>query len=185
MYAVQYVLESVICCALFVVLYKLLLEGRVSHRVARIYLVTTAILGVIIPIMELPIYPANTLYVEMPIITNIVGVSQHQVVDDSVQNTTDWGRMMGVVALAIYLIVVISTSFVLLGDCIEFSTCAERLALRSMKHTLWPRVSRCVNLSRFGEQYFLVLRFKALNVSRLLPTRQVIFVIAILSNASL
>ena len=107
MYAVQYILESVICCALFVVLYKLLLEGRVSHRVARIYLVTTAILGVIIPIMELPIYPANTLYVEFPIIANNVGVSQHQVVDDSVQNTTDWGRMMGVVALAIYLIVVI------------------------------------------------------------------------------
>ena len=173
MYAVQYVLESVICCALFVVLYKLLLEGRVSHRVARIYLVTTAILGVIIPIMELPIYPANTLYVEMPIIANNVGVSQHQVVDDSVQNTIDYGRMMGVVALAIYLIVVI------------FNLVCFAWRLHRIFHL--RRLSRLSIHEAYtlAESEQVVLRFKALNVSRLLPTRRVIFVIAILSNASL
>lgn len=107
MFAVQYILESAVCCALFLLLYKMLLEGRVAHSIARIYLVATTVLGVLIPMMELPIYPAETLYVEMPVIANNADLSPKLVADDSLQNATDRVGMLGMVAVGIYLIVVI------------------------------------------------------------------------------
>lgn len=103
MFTVQYILESVVCCALFLLLYKMLLEGRVSHSIARIYLVVTTVLGVLIPMMELPIYPAETLYVEIPIIANNIEFSPNLVTEDSLQNTIDWGRMLGVVAVVAFV----------------------------------------------------------------------------------
>lgn len=51
-------IEQLLCSAGFYALYKFLLEGRIPHRAARVYLITGAILAVGIPHLQLPIYPA-------------------------------------------------------------------------------------------------------------------------------
>ena len=66
---IRYILEFMLCSALFYALYRLLLEGRTAHRAARAYLVGSMLLAVVIPMLELPLYPADTIYYEVPIIT--------------------------------------------------------------------------------------------------------------------
>ena len=75
----KYIIEFLFCSAAFMAFYKLLLEGRVSHSLARNYLVVTMFVSLFIPMLELPLYPAETIYYEIPII------STHDVeaVDDS------------------------------------------------------------------------------------------------------
>ena len=51
----MYAVETIICSALFYALYRLLLEGRVAHSVARAYLVLSVLLSAVIPMLELPI----------------------------------------------------------------------------------------------------------------------------------
>ena len=53
----MYAVETIICSALFYALYRLLLEGRVAHSVARAYLVLSVLLSAVIPMLELPILP--------------------------------------------------------------------------------------------------------------------------------
>ena len=64
----RYIIEFLFCSGLFVALYKLLIKGRVAHHQARVYLVGALLLSVVIPALELPLYPANTVYYELPII---------------------------------------------------------------------------------------------------------------------
>ncbi len=75
----KYIIEFLFCSAAFMAIYKLLLEGRVSHSLARNYLVVTMFVSLFIPMLELPLYPAETIYYEIPVI------STHDVeaVDDS------------------------------------------------------------------------------------------------------
>ena len=68
----RYIIEFMFCSGLFVALYKLLIKGRVAHHQARIYLVSALILSVVIPVLELPLYPAQTVYFELPIINSDV-----------------------------------------------------------------------------------------------------------------
>ncbi len=51
-----YVIEVIICSGLFILLYKTLLEGRIMHKAARAYLVSSIILSVAFPL----IYPHPT-----------------------------------------------------------------------------------------------------------------------------
>ena len=54
----SYILESILCCGLFYALYKLFVEGCVVHRFSVWYIILTALLGLIIPALEIPLYPA-------------------------------------------------------------------------------------------------------------------------------
>ncbi len=65
----KYIIEFWFCSAAFMALYKLLLEGRISHSLARNYLVVTMFVSSLIPLFELPLYPAETIYYEIPIIS--------------------------------------------------------------------------------------------------------------------
>ena len=55
--------------AVFLVLFNLFLEGRVSYRYSRIYLVWSMVFSAVVPMLELPLYPAQTIYYELPVIT--------------------------------------------------------------------------------------------------------------------
>ena len=63
----KYIIEFLFCSGLFMTLYKLLIESRVSHVWARRYLLITMFVSLIIPTLELPLYPAKTLYYEIPV----------------------------------------------------------------------------------------------------------------------
>ena len=54
-----YILESILCCGLFYALYKLFVEGRVVHRFSAWFIILTALLSLIIPALEIPLYPAQ------------------------------------------------------------------------------------------------------------------------------
>ena len=95
-----------LCSALFYALYRLLLEGRTAHRAARTYLVGSMLLAVVIPMLELPLYPADTIYYEVPIITlaepQAVTVAANAV---TMPHTVDWWQVLTAVVVALYAII--------------------------------------------------------------------------------
>ena len=107
----RYIIEFMFCSGLFVALYKLLIKGRVAHHQARMYLVWAMFLSVIIPMLELPLYPAHTVYFELPIInSDVQNLPSSTVVSDAapaVQSAaqTDWRRILSIVAWGIYILV--------------------------------------------------------------------------------
>ncbi len=101
----RYILEFLFCSGLFVALYKLLIEGRVAHHLARTYLVGGMLLSVVIPMLELPLYPAETVFYELPVMT----IEEELPIGADTQITTtpqtDWAWVISMVALGIYVIV--------------------------------------------------------------------------------
>lgn len=100
---VKYLLEFICCSALFYVLYRLLIEGRVAHRLARIYILVTTLLSIVIPMLELPLYPAESLCYVLPLgADNVIGetaVEQMQGVD--------WTALCKRLVAGLYFIVVL------------------------------------------------------------------------------
>lgn len=61
MSVISFIVESLICSGLFMVLYRLMLAKKVSFRICRAYLIVTMVLSVTIPIMDVPLYPSENL----------------------------------------------------------------------------------------------------------------------------
>ena len=59
MSVISFIVESLICSGLFLVLYRWMLAKKVSFRLCRIYLLATMLLSVTIPVMEVPVYPSE------------------------------------------------------------------------------------------------------------------------------
>ena len=66
---IAYVLETIVCSALFLALYRLLVAGKVAPLPSRIFLAGTMILSAVIPALNLPILPAKAQYVQIPVTT--------------------------------------------------------------------------------------------------------------------
>ena len=113
---VSYIIEFLFCSALFMALYKLLLEGRVSYRLARIYLVWSMVLAAVIPVLELPLYPAETIYYQIPIMESYEAdafdfVEETAYVDETERlseksASIDWARFFVTLFWIIYAVVV-------------------------------------------------------------------------------
>lgn len=56
-----YIVESLICSGLFLVLNRWILAKKVSFKVCRAYLVTAMVLSATIPLMDVPLYPTERL----------------------------------------------------------------------------------------------------------------------------
>lgn len=102
----RYILEFLFCSGLFVALYRLLIEGRVAHHLARTYLVGGMLLSVVIPMLELPLYPAETVFYELPVMT-IIDEQPLSVDAQAVAPVTqiDWSQIFSMLALGIYVVV--------------------------------------------------------------------------------
>ncbi len=96
----MYPLEVIICSGLLYGLYRLLLEGRVAHRFARAYLVLSALFAIVVPLLELPILPAEPESNINIALTNneVVTETVESVVVATPENGIDWS----VVVLALY-----------------------------------------------------------------------------------
>ena len=103
----RYILEFLFCSGLFIALYKLLIEERVAHSWARVYLVAGMLLSAVIPMLELPIYPAQTLYYELPLLTftEELPESTSTAMAEPKAPAIDWPRALSMVAWGVYLIV--------------------------------------------------------------------------------
>ena len=106
---IRYILEFMLCSALFYALYRLLLEGRTAHRAARAYLVGSMLLAVVIPMLELPLYPAQTIFYEVPINLWEDASAIAATATDVVAPTPAivWLEVLQHAALIIYLLVVV------------------------------------------------------------------------------
>lgn len=105
----QYLFEFTLCSALFYALYRLLLEGRTAHRAARAYLVGSMLLSLLIPLLELPLYPAQTIYYEVPInLWEEASATAPTTTTERVPMTpaVDWSEVLRCVVVVIYLLVV-------------------------------------------------------------------------------
>ena len=58
---ISFIVESLICSGLFLVLYRWILAKKVSFRLCRVYLIVTMLLSVTIPMMDVPLYPSENL----------------------------------------------------------------------------------------------------------------------------
>lgn len=61
MSVISFIVESLICSGLFLVLYRWMLAKKVSFRICRAYLIVMMVLSVTIPIMDVPLYPSENL----------------------------------------------------------------------------------------------------------------------------
>ena len=61
MSVLSFIVESLICSGLFLVLYRWMLAKKVSFRLCRVYLIVTMVLSVTIPMMDVPLYPSENL----------------------------------------------------------------------------------------------------------------------------
>ena len=104
----RYLFEFTLCSALFYALYRLLLEGRTAHRAARAYLVGSMLLSLLIPLLELPLYPAHTIYYEVPINlweeTSAIPTTTTERVP--MTPSVDWSEVLRRAVVVIYLLVV-------------------------------------------------------------------------------
>ena len=88
----MYALEVIICSGLLYIFYRLLLEGRVAHRTARVYLVLSLLLSVAVPLLELPILPPQEdRFIELEMVNSEV-VATTITASDTVTQTKsiDW-----------------------------------------------------------------------------------------------
>lgn len=107
-----YPLEYLLCSGLFYALYKLLLEGRIAHRAARIYLVATALLAPLIPLLQLPLYPAEgSMAVTVMTVSETFG-------SDLAENLAllpepfPWNKVLAVVVVALYVAILVANLLV-------------------------------------------------------------------------
>ena len=116
MSVVLYILEFLFCSALFMALYKLLIEGRVAFRWARIYLVWSMVVAAVIPVLELPLYPADTLYFQIPIYESfeiegdvVLEEPTYSAMTETVvaDKQIDWPKVFTIAFWAVYAVVVL------------------------------------------------------------------------------
>ncbi len=62
-----YILEVIVCSGLLLAFYQLLLARRIPYRACRRFLLGSALAAVIIPLLRLPILPAQTVYLQIPV----------------------------------------------------------------------------------------------------------------------
>ncbi len=101
---VAYMAEFVCCSGLFYALYRLVIEGRVAHRSARVYIIATTLMAAVIPLLELPIYPAESLQLQLTTGTSNIDISTLQPANEA--ERVDWLLVVKYAVAAIYAAVV-------------------------------------------------------------------------------
>ena len=59
-----YALESIACSGIMLLLYKILMEQRVDFRICRIYLPAALIISAVIPLLDIPVWEADVVYIQ-------------------------------------------------------------------------------------------------------------------------
>ncbi len=101
---VAYLAEFVCCSGLFYALYRVVIEGRVAHWSARAYIVVTTLMAAVIPLLELPIYPAESLQLQLTTATSNIDIATIQPANEA--EGVDWLLVVKYAAVAIYVAVV-------------------------------------------------------------------------------
>lgn len=71
-----YIIEIFLCSGLFLLLYRWLIVRKVNYAFCRTYLIIAMLLSVTIPILNVPLYPAQTIYMKVPVMAQPVHMVQ-------------------------------------------------------------------------------------------------------------
>ena len=112
---IAYLLETIVCSALFLALYRLLVAGKVAPLPSRIFLVGTMFLSAVIPSLKLPILPAKAQYVQIPVTT-----ATAEAVSAAAENPASVS-IWQIVVVAIYILVTIVFLALLCRDLIKIA----------------------------------------------------------------
>lgn len=112
-----YLLEVLFCSGLLLAFYRLLLVRKVSYAACRRYLVFAVWLSVVIPALNIPLYPARTVVYPLPLIAAVpaaelpeldgVGagtMAEIRVPDEFTAPAVDWGHVARVALLVLYVL---------------------------------------------------------------------------------
>lgn len=136
----MYAVETIICSALFYALYRLLLEGRVAHSVARAYLVLSVLLSAVIPMLELPILPPEEIVQIAATPIGFTEVATESAESGAIEHIFDWYFALQVVYIAVVLLFII-----------RFGVSAAKIykLRRQSKLSCYRRidVAECVNIA--------------------------------------
>ena len=136
----MYAVETIICSALFYALYRLLLEGRVAHSVARAYLVLSVLLSAVIPMLELPILPPEEIVQIAANTMEFTEVATESAESGAIEHIFDWYFALQVVYIAVVLLFII-----------RFGVSAAKIykLRRQSKLSCYRRidVAECVNIA--------------------------------------
>ncbi len=116
-----YIIEILICSGLFILLYRTLLEGRIPHRAARAYLVSSMLLAALMPAMDIPVYTAEPAaehaVLEITAIMPETMKAENQIpetaqygtgiIEDEVENEHKYTATFEKIAVGIYLLIFI------------------------------------------------------------------------------
>lgn len=112
---IAYVLETIVCSALFLALYRLLVAGKVAPLPSRIFLAVTMILSAVIPALNLPILPARAQYVQIPV--TAATAESLSAAADSPDSVSVWQ----VAVIAIYIVVTLVFLALLCRDLVKIA----------------------------------------------------------------
>ena len=64
-----YIIELFLCSGLFLLLYRWIIVRKVNYGFCRKYLVIAMLLSATIPVFNVPLYPPQTIYMRVPVMT--------------------------------------------------------------------------------------------------------------------
>lgn len=103
----MYVVETIICSALLYALYRILLEGRVAHSIARVYLLLSVVLSVVVPLLELPILPPEPIVNVAVMPLEIAETAAEAGTEMAAEHTFDWYFALQMVYIAVVLLSIV------------------------------------------------------------------------------
>ena len=90
----MYALETIICSAILYALYRLLLEGRIAHTAARLFLALSVVVSIVIPTLELPILPAEQVSERAFTELTFADTAEEQAAQTAAQMAIDWSELL-------------------------------------------------------------------------------------------
>lgn len=107
-----------VCSGFFLLIYKLFLEAKIAHRTAGVYLTAAMLVSVVIPLLKLPLYPAETVFVQIPVALS----GNEPAVSESVE--TSAANWLNIAVIGLYGLIVLTNLTLLANRLIRI--CALR-----------------------------------------------------------
>lgn len=63
-----YIIESIVCSGLFLSIYRLCIVRHTAFRVSRLFLLLAMIGACTIPLLQIPVWPSETMVVTLPLL---------------------------------------------------------------------------------------------------------------------
>lgn len=111
-----YIAEMLFCSGAFMVLWRTVLAGRITFTASRVFLLLSVAAAAAIPMFEIPLYPAQSVYYEVPLFTvdepaPTAGLAGDMATAGSVANREiDWTLIAKIIYLSVAILALAKTA---------------------------------------------------------------------------